>query len=127
MSATKPISHTNACASALPEAIASIFNSPEFQQKLQAALLNSASIPLPRQTKTTAAPLNGFLRLPQIIGDPKAIPPIPALIPVGKSNWWAGVKSGRYPPAIRLSPRVTVWRAADIAAFLANPNGKGEA
>ncbi len=42
-------------------------------------------------------PEAGFLRLKQIIGDNKASPAIPPLIPVGKSTWWAGVKSGRFP------------------------------
>lgn len=65
-------------------------------------------------------PETGFLRLPQIIGDPKAEPPIPPIIPVKKSAWWAGCKSGRYPAPIKLSPRVTVWRVEDIRAFLAN-------
>jgi hypothetical protein len=64
-------------------------------------------------------PETGFLRLPQIIGDPKAEPPIPPIIPVKKSAWWAGCKSGRYPAPIKLSPRVTVWRVEDIRAFLA--------
>lgn len=50
-------------------------------------------------------PETGFLRLPQIIGDPQADPPIPAIIPVGKSTWWSGVKSGRYPPSVKVSPR----------------------
>ncbi|MGH8548543.1 MAG: helix-turn-helix transcriptional regulator [Methylococcales bacterium] len=47
----------------------------------------------------------GFLRLPQIIGDPKATPPIPAIIPVGKSTWWAGIESGRFPQPVKLGPR----------------------
>jgi predicted DNA-binding transcriptional regulator AlpA len=34
-----------------------------------------------------------------IIGDKKANPPIPALIPVSKTSWWNGVKSGKYPKA----------------------------
>ena len=42
-------------------------------------------------------PDTGYLRLPHIIGNAKAKPPIPAVFPVGKSTWWAGVKSGRYP------------------------------
>jgi hypothetical protein len=63
-------------------------------------------------------PETGFLRLPQIIGNPKADPPIPAVIPVCKSNWWAGVKSGRYPQGVKLSPRVTAWRASDIRALV---------
>jgi hypothetical protein len=36
-------------------------------------------------------------------------------IPVGKSTWWAGVKSGRFPkPWCKLGPRITVWREEDI-------------
>lgn len=64
-------------------------------------------------------PETGFLRLHQIIGNPKATPPIPPIIPVGKSTWWAGIKSGRYPQAIKLSDRVTVWRVEDIRALIA--------
>ena len=59
-------------------------------------------------------PQIGYVRLPQIIGAPKAKPPIPALIPVGKSTWWAGVKSGRFPKPIKLGPRITAWRVEDI-------------
>ena len=66
-----------------------------------------------------ALPETGFLRLPQILGNPKATPPIPPLIPVGKSCWWAGVKSGRFPQPIKLSPRVTVWRVEDVRDLIA--------
>ena len=62
----------------------------------------------------------GFLRLSQIIGDPKAVPPIPPIIPVKRSSWLAGVKSGRYPKPLKLSPRVTVWRVEDIRALVAS-------
>lgn len=41
-------------------------------------------------------------------------------IPVGKSTWWEGVKSGRFPQPIKLGPRITVWREEDIEALLAN-------
>jgi prophage regulatory protein len=63
-------------------------------------------------------PTIGFLRLSQIIGDSKANPPIAALIPIKKSCWWAGCKSGRFPSPIKLGPRVTVWRVEDIVAFI---------
>lgn len=63
---------------------------------------------------TNNIPQTGFLRLPQIIGDPKANPPLPALIPVGKSTWWAGVASGRFPKGVKLGPKTTVWKAEDI-------------
>lgn len=35
-------------------------------------------------------------------------------IPVSRSTWWAGVKSGRFPAPIKLGPRITAWRDADI-------------
>ena len=60
----------------------------------------------------------GFLRLPQIIGNPAATPPVPPIIPVKKSCWWEGVRSGRYPAAVKLSPKVTAWRVSDIRALV---------
>ena len=55
-----------------------------------------------------------FLRLKNIIGDPKANPPIPAIIPISKSSWWNGIKSGRYPKPIKLGENTTVWKENDI-------------
>ena len=63
-------------------------------------------------------PQEGYLRLPQIIGNPKADPPIPAVIPVCASSWWAGVRTGKYPAPLKLGPRTTVWRVEDIRALL---------
>lgn len=65
-------------------------------------------------------PQTGFLRLPQIIGDPFANPPIPPIIPVKKSCWWAGVKSGRFPKPVKFGSRVTAWRVEDIRALIAS-------
>ena len=55
-----------------------------------------------------------LLRLKQIIGDPKANPPILPIIPISKSSWWQGVKTGRYPKAIKLGKNTTVWREDDV-------------
>ena len=66
-------------------------------------------------------PLSGYLRLPHIIGKPatKTGPAIPAIIPVSKSTWWAGVCSGRYPqPTRALGERITAWHVADICALV---------
>ena len=62
-------------------------------------------------------PETGFLRLPQIIGDPKATPPIPPIIPVKKSCWWDGVKTGRFPKPVKLG-RCTMWRVEDIRELI---------
>jgi predicted DNA-binding transcriptional regulator AlpA len=53
-------------------------------------------------------PTVGFLRLPQVL----------ALFPIGKSTWWEGCRTGRFPKPVKLGPRTTVWRAEDIAAFI---------
>ena len=61
-------------------------------------------------------PETGYLRLPQILGNPRAN--IPALIPISKSAWWAGIKSGRYPKGVHLGPRTTAWTVESIRALI---------
>lgn len=68
-------------------------------------------------------PTTGFLRLPQIVGDAKR--GIPAVFPVSKSTWWAGVKAGRFPAPVKLGPRTTAWRAEDIRRLIENPPPAG--
>lgn len=68
-----------------------------------------------------ALPVTGYLRLAQIIGRPaaKGRPATPAIIPVSRSTWWAGVKSGRYPqPTHVLGPRITAWRVEDVRSLI---------
>jgi prophage regulatory protein len=64
-------------------------------------------------------PETGYLRLSQIIGNRNSNPPRPALIPIGKSTWWEGVKSGRFPKPVKLGPRTTAWRVEDIRRLIA--------
>lgn len=53
-------------------------------------------------------PETGFLRLPQVL----------SVIPLGKTCWWEGVKSGRFPKPVKLSARCTAWRAEDIRELI---------
>lgn len=53
-------------------------------------------------------PQTGFVRLPKVL----------STIPVSKSTWWAGIKSGKYPAGVKLSERVTAWRCEDIHALI---------
>lgn len=46
----------------------------------------------------------GFIRLSTIL----------QLIPVSKSTWWAKVKAGEYPPPVKLTDKITAWKAEDI-------------
>ena len=53
-------------------------------------------------------PDTGFVRLPTVL----------AVIPISKSSWWSGVKSGKYPAGYKLG-RCTLWRAEDIHELIA--------
>jgi prophage regulatory protein len=60
-----------------------------------------------------AEPLEALLRLKSVIG------PL-GPIPVSKSTWWEGVRSGRFPKPVKLGPRTTVWRRADVQLLIDN-------
>ena len=56
----------------------------------------------------TSIPATGFLRLPQVLN----------IVPISKSAWWEGCKTGRFPKPVKLGPRTTAWKAEDIAALV---------
>ena len=58
-----------------------------------------------------ALPEFGFVRLSSILA-----PAGP--IPVSRSTWWAGIKTGRYPQPVKLGPRITAWRVEDIRTLI---------
>ena len=55
-----------------------------------------------------ALPETGFLRIRGVL----------RLYPVSRSAWWAGVKAGRYPKPVKLSPNTTAWRVEAIRALI---------
>jgi predicted DNA-binding transcriptional regulator AlpA len=65
----------------------------------------------------TSIPSSGFLRLRQIL----------EIVPISKSAWWEGCKTGRFPKPVKLGPRTTAWKAEDIAALVQQLGGKEEA
>ena len=60
---------------------------------------------------------DGLLRLPEVL----------ALVPLAASTWWAGCRAGRFPAPVRIGPRCTCWRAADIRALLERLGSEGDA
>ena len=55
-------------------------------------------------------PANGFVRQSQLI---------PHIIPFSSSTLWRKVKAGEFPAPVKLSSRVTAWRAEDVRAWMA--------
>ena len=73
-----------------------------------------------KQVARNIPPETGLLRLSDILGNKKK----PPIIPISRSAWWAGVKSGRYPQPVKLSPRCMCWKSEDIRALI---EGQGAA
>jgi len=61
----------------------------------------------PIQAKRTALS-DPILRLPEVL----------ELFPVGRSTWYGGVQTGRYPQPVRLSVRTVGWRLSDIEELI---------
>lgn len=59
-----------------------------------------------------------FFKIKEIIGDKKAIPPIPPIIPVSRSGWYDGISKGLYPPPIKFTNRSGMWRVSDIIKLI---------
>lgn len=66
--------------------------------------------------KCGSLPETGYLRIWQIIGDRRR--GLPAIIPVSRSTWYAGVSDGRFPQPVRLSERIAAWRVEDIKKLI---------
>lgn len=67
--------------------------------------------PIPHQLPET-----GFLRIWQIVGNKKTN--TPALIPISRTSFLNGVKSGKFPKPVKLGERTTAWRVEDIKELL---------
>ena len=88
-------------------------------------------------------PATGFIRQRQLLGaEPvteeqaelnrrkgqgprRARPGEVAVVPVSASTWWRWIAQGKAPRPVKLSDRVTAWRAEDIQAFMA-AQGSGQ-
>lgn len=67
-------------------------------------------------TPVSQLPPTGFLRLHQIVQckNSKTQP----LIPICRSSFLNGVKSGKYPKPFKLGERTTAWKVEDIKALV---------
>lgn len=52
--------------------------------------------------------LDGLLRLRAVL----------SILQISRSTFYAGIKAGRYPPPLHISPRTSAWRRSDIVALI---------
>jgi len=57
---------------------------------------------------TAPLPQEGFARLPQVLH----------VLGIGKTTFWEGIKTGRFPAPIKLGPRTAVWKVEDIRSLI---------
>lgn len=62
----------------------------------------------PAAPPCAALPDTGFLRQPQVL----------SFVPISKSTLWRRVQARTFPRPVKLSERVTVWRAEDIRDWI---------
>lgn len=74
-----------------------------------AATSNPLSTTPVMPTATLALPETGFLRQPQVL----------AFVPISKSTLWRRIQARTFPGPVKLSERVTAWRAEDIRRWIA--------
>lgn len=55
-------------------------------------------------TEQKTMPETGYMRISDVL----------RYIPVSKTTWWNGVKSGRFPKSVKLGAGITMWRVEDI-------------
>jgi prophage regulatory protein len=72
-------------------------------------------------TVSNQLPETGFLRIWQIVGNKKTN--IPALIPISRTSFLNGVKSGKYPQPVKLGERTTAWKVEDIRDLISSLGG----
>ncbi len=60
-------------------------------------------------------PETGFLRQAQVLN----------FVPISKSTLWRRVLAGTFPAPVKLSARVTAWRAEDIRNWINDIGGSG--
>lgn len=81
---------------------------------------NPNSIP---QTEATAAadwfdrlPDTGFIRQRELLGDRNR--GVPGVVPISSATLWRRVADGSFPRPLKLGPRTTAWKVADVRCWL---------
>ncbi len=59
---------------------------------------------------TPIMPSEGLVRLPVVL----------KVLGVGKTTWWRGIKTGRFPKPVKIGPRMSAWRVEDIRALISS-------
>lgn len=62
-------------------------------------------------------PTERYVRIAQLVGNRKALPPRAGILPISAATIWRGVRAGTFPAPVRLSKGTTAWKLSDIEAW----------
>lgn len=68
------------------------------------------------QNQVITLPLTGYVRQPLLVGDSKN--GTLGILPFSASTLWRRVRAGTFPAPVKLSDRITAWKAEDIRQWL---------
>ena len=89
------------------------------------AVATTASLALPPSTDVSTdrqtgnivrLPETGFLRQPQVL----------VFVPISRSTLWRRIQAGTFPGPVKLSARVTAWRAEDVRNWITAQGQSGQ-
>ena len=75
---------------------------------------SSDQVPHRSTQRLTHLPETGFLRQPQVL----------SFVPISRSTLWRRVQQGTFPEPVKLSARITAWRAEDVRTWIAAQGGR---
>jgi len=87
-------------------------------------LSNSAAAQQLAPSLDRANPLSASPKSPPALEALLTLDRVLEVIPISRELWWSGVKSGRFPAPIRLSPRKPVWRTSEIGLLVSGLRGE---
>ena len=61
-----------------------------------------------RRPEPAPLPQSELVRLSQVL----------AAMNIAASTWWEGVKTGKFPPPVRLGPKCVRWRTQDVRRLI---------
>ena len=77
----------------------------------------STDVSIDRQTgNVVRLPETGFLRQPQVL----------VFVPISRSTLWRRIQAGTFPGPVKLSARITAWRAEDVRRWITEQGQFGQ-
>lgn len=59
-----------------------------------------------------------LVRLADLVGNPRALPPIPGIVPLSAATIWRKVSQNQFPRPLKLGPNSTAWLLSEVEQWV---------